>query len=726
MRVNRKKVKAILFETVAIVLSIGGAACGNLEKKPEKAENNTENVILSTEEIDSTLAETLSENAEWNLLEHIESNNVMVQGRIETEDYPYGYNVGTIEDDEVGKAILLTPGTSISISGTFTNADCLNMEYMIHPWVVENSDGVIFSMNITMDGETQNYSYEVSEGTETQQISFEEYKNKEVEINLQLTNKDGASDTCDWLVLKEFSLGKEAKEVAAFGSDGYVKSATYFADEWPINFWNSEMDSLESDMEQIRKDGFDSIILVIPWREFQPEVNPISYNDYAFEKLDEVMRAAEAAELDVYVRIGYTWDFYRDESEDIVNRFCNLMGDSATQEAWIDYAGKMYETLKEYSAFEEGFLTWEDFWNTLGVCDEILESSRKDKAAFIGYQTWIEQNYTLDEYNEKYGTKYKEFAAIPVPKRDEPAMEAMYAFYDAFLNKTLEQTQEVFPNISMEVRMDWDVIYKKDGNMDYYKHTNTFLCMNSDYTATMYGIPMGFENNGERVSYTEAMEKTEYILKQLKLQNGNKPVYIEQFIFADNTPKFVNNAQIKEEELNDYLGNVSEILLENSEGYGIWTYRNYRANMLYNSQFALEDNGWKVKGEPEFLEVDDSMVCHLEDGEAIEQEISKVRNHFDADEYTLEVDIIEVNKAGTLTVKVGSKKQKVEVTEAGTVSLKFPKSLSFDIEINAQNCEVSIDNVRLYSQIQQGFLYDENNNEIMCIEGIRVLNENLR
>lgn len=88
MRMNRKKVKAILFETVVIVLSIGMAACGNLEKEPEKIENNTENLILSTEEIDSTLAETLPENAEWNLLEHIETNNVMIQGRIETEDYP--------------------------------------------------------------------------------------------------------------------------------------------------------------------------------------------------------------------------------------------------------------------------------------------------------------------------------------------------------------------------------------------------------------------------------------------------------------------------------------------------------------------------------------------------------------------------------------------------------------------------------------------------------------
>jgi hypothetical protein len=31
------------------------------------------------------------------------------------------------------------------------------------------------------------------------------------------------------------------ESVAEFSSEGYVRYATYFADEWPVNFWNSEM-----------------------------------------------------------------------------------------------------------------------------------------------------------------------------------------------------------------------------------------------------------------------------------------------------------------------------------------------------------------------------------------------------------------------------------------------------------------------------------------------------
>ena len=44
----------------------------------------------------------------------------------------------------------------------------------------------------------------------------------------------------------------EGTYLKTFGEEGYVKSATYFGDEWPINFWNSEMDNLQADMQQLQ------------------------------------------------------------------------------------------------------------------------------------------------------------------------------------------------------------------------------------------------------------------------------------------------------------------------------------------------------------------------------------------------------------------------------------------------------------------------------------------
>jgi len=77
----------------------------------------------------------------------------------------------------------------------------------------------------------------------------------------------------------------------------YLKSATYFGDEWVMNFWNSELEDLETDFEKIRKDGFNSIIVAVPWREFQPQMDPMVYNDFALDQLDRVMAAAKEARL---------------------------------------------------------------------------------------------------------------------------------------------------------------------------------------------------------------------------------------------------------------------------------------------------------------------------------------------------------------------------------------------------------------------------------------------
>lgn len=710
-----------IFLAVLIVGCICLVSCGTSPESPTRE--------LSVEKTETGIV--ISDNEEekgdsWNLLEHLDDETVTILGYQTSNDYPYGYNVGEIEDDVVGNAILITPGTSIIVEDSFEEFFFLNFEYILHPWVAENSDGAILNISIEGNGSTGSYTFDAKDSFQDEALDLQQFTGESVRITFSVQNEPDDNDECDWLVIKNVVIDKDETAVKkVFNENRYVRSATYFSDEWPINFWNSELDNLELDMEQIRADGFDSIILVIPWREFQPGLNPITYNEYAFDNLKRIMQAAEKSDLAVYARIGYTWDFYNDGEENIIDRFCRLLGEEDVQNAWYSYVEKMYETLSMYSCFREAFLTWEDFWNTLGVCDEIFEKARREKAAYIGYQEWVQEHYSLSEYNMAFGANYKSYTAIPVPRRTEPAMAAMYSFYDDFLIDLLADSQHYFPNLSMEVRLDWDMVYTPDDNTDYYKHTKTFECGESYYTATMYGIPMGFENIGERVSYQEAMEKTEYMLKQLKLQNENKPVYIEQFIFADNTPKFVNNAQIKEEDLNTYLENIAPVLLENSEGYGIWTYRNYCANMLYNPQFALKNEGWNTSGEVAFEESCGSMTCVLEQGAAIGQPVGKIRNHFDSEEYLVSFDVTEVEKGGRLSISLGASTQSVRISESGKVCLTFSKPISFNINIASQDCSVRIDNIKLYSQVQQGFLYDEDNNELLCIDGIRTLNDML-
>ncbi|MCM1100389.1 MAG: hypothetical protein NC079_12020 [Clostridium sp.] len=643
------------------------------------------------------------------------------EGSHATDDIPWGYTAGVF-DMEQGECILLTPNTSVNLQGDNTLSSW-TFEYRIHPWVEAGSDGAGLIIRILDAEENILYSEEIpvkiDGGWQTYSVDMSPYDTVSA-VKIMCDNGSADNDECDWVILRAQGVvpGRSF-------SGSYVRSATYFADEWPLNFWNCEMDHLDDNLAQIRADGFDSIIIVIPWREFQPAISPISYNDYAFAKLDEVMSAADDAGLKVYTRLGYTWDYYEDENEDIVDRFGALLGDEDTLAAWDDYIRKMYQVLSSYDSFAEAFLTWEDFWGSTKICDVQALSDRIAKAQYMKYGEWVSAHYSLEEYNRLYGTEYTTYDLIPIPHRSEPALWAMFEFYDDFLLGILERSQQSFPNLSMEVRMDWDLVMDVQGNPVYYKHNKLYSCANSDFSTTMYGIPMGFQNVGELVTYEEALKQTQYTLENFKTDTGGKSVYIDQFIFADNTPDFSNNARIKEDELDDYLLNVADTLRGWSEGYGIWTYRNYRSNMLYNPQFVLADNGWDIWGGVTFQELEGSMVCHISPEGALKQSIPDLRDHFSAEQYFLELEVVELTTPGILEIQVGDTVFREEITDIGKVQLVLDRPDCYDLSISSIDSELTIDNIKFYSQIQQGYLYDEDFGELECIDEIRILNEML-
>ena len=157
------------------------------------------------------------------------------------------------------------------------------------------------------------------------------------------------------------ALSLTVSGIRSEAAPSYLKAATYVSDAWVSNFWNSESDHMDEELAQIAADGFNSIVLVVPWREFQPGVLPVSYNRYAFQKLDKVMNAANAHGLMVELRVGYVWDYYNDDVA--TGRFRDLLKDPSTRAAWLAYAKQIYRTASAHSNFHGGFMTWEDFWN---------------------------------------------------------------------------------------------------------------------------------------------------------------------------------------------------------------------------------------------------------------------------------------------------------------------------------------------------------------------------
>ena len=502
-----------------------------------------------------------------------------------------------------------------------------------------------------------------------------------------------------------------------------LKSVTYVSDAWVMNFWNSESDHMEEELAQIAADGFNSIILAVPWREFQPDTDPVQYSDYAFDKLDRIMRAARDQGLWVSLRVGYTWDHCGGEVPQI--RYRKLLGDEKTRAMWLDYAEKLYHAVSGYENFYGGFLAWEDFWNYMEDAPGLFPSERAgiDEARRIGFQRYLEEHYTLEQVNEYFSPErpLKGFGQVGIPKRDSPAYKLFYEYYDDFLMKLLQDTQQVFPELSMEVRLDVDPVEGIGGGKVGAAHYQTFPCGEAPYTALMYSVTMGQDFN-RVITAADAVSMMEQQLKKVKEHNGGKPIFIDQLLYMDETPGFEHNARLAVEERNAYLIGISEILRTYTNGYAVWSYRNYANNAVFNSQFALGDQGWDTRG-VRIVQRDGSNQAWIQGGGSIAQDVGhrisvkqKFENHV---RFTADSD-----RPVKLSIILGSETQEVMVDGKGQYDLNFGSAEYRQVRFRADG-DVYLDNINVYNFVQDGQIYDLDGNELSCLAGVRELNRRL-
>ncbi len=500
----------------------------------------------------------------------------------------------------------------------------------------------------------------------------------------------------------------------------YLKAATYVSDAWVTNFWNAESEHMEEELAQIAADGFNSIILVIPWREFQPSIVPISYNNYMIKKLDRVMKAADDSGLAVEFRVGYAWDYYEDEGS--VYRFQKLLKDPATRQAWLAFAEKLYETGSSYSNFHGGFMTWEDFWNYVEDAGTFGTGAHsRNEAEKIGFQGYLKEHYSLKELNEIFRpeTAFARYADVYIPGRRDYAYKLFYEFYDAFLMELLSDTQKVFPNISMEVRLDADPVQGPDydGNVGV-PHFSTYGCGDSDYTSVMYSVSMG-RDFGQMISASEAISTMNEQLAAVRSQNGGKPIFVDQLLYMDATEGFEYNAKLIESHRGLYLMGLPATLRAYTNGYGVWSYRNYTNNPVYNFQFGLGSRGWTVRnGVTE--ERNGSSQMKLRAGGELKQKVGhRIGGRTTHDNHVMFT--AESDSPVTVTVTLGTETRQAEVNGSGQFDLNFGPMNYYDLSFRTDG-EVYLDNIHVYNFIQDGQLRGVNGEELSCLVALIAVN----
>ncbi len=509
-------------------------------------------------------------------------------------------------------------------------------------------------------------------------------------------------------------------------SNDYWITAFYFADGWPKEFWDCEMNDLDKDFRQIKADGFNSIALVIPWRQFQPEISTdpygVIYDEASFLRLSQIIEKANEYQLGVLLRVGYFWDRAGNApTDDLYSRFQQLIYDENTKRAWCDYVAKVKTEADKHENVLGAFICWEDMWTFVNrVQGGYPEEEALSLADEVGFQAYIEQQYELREYNQLFHRSYEDYRDIPLPDISNPEMQVFYDFYDTRLNQLLNETQKIWPELSMEVRTDADLVADDKGDFTYYSHAKTYSCGSAAYTSVMYGIPQGARNEGERLTATEAIPMTRWVLESIQENNEGKPIYINQFLFYDDTAKFSYNAQLYDDQIDDYLSACADVLAGETCGYGIWTYRDYFFNFIYNKDFLHGLDGWQTEGDVMLLTGENSRVKIATGGVLSQHQIDGYASADDSFEVCLSV---ETDEACTISVRVGTETREKSIEAGETrITLTFPVGESgCDLAIWADR-DIVVDNINLYGGIQHGRVYEVDGNQSVNYQDVVGLN----
>lgn len=491
----------------------------------------------------------------------------------------------------------------------------------------------------------------------------------------------------------------------------------YTGATWAPSAWsNLNIKRAPEDLAKIKANGFNTVILVVPWVGFQTSVEPIRYSDEYFQLLEEVFAIAQNLDLRVIIRIGYAHEIGLTSAPDHYSRFVNMFTNKKILTAWQEYLARLNATASKFDNFQFGFLSWEDFF--LVGFTHAGENERLQLATLIGFTEYI-QKYPLDELSALYQDDFQQYAQVPFPGYNSPAIPLVHEFWDFLLLKLHRESKRFFPRLSMEVRVDCDPSPVGNG---YVCHEGTFDVGNESDTTLIYFSPAwGADNQGKADSAAQVLKRFDYLLEKIR-QSTDNSIFIDQFNFVDNTPGFDANNKIKPEELPEFIEKSFGIIDRKTIGYALWTMQDIAGNCLANGSFERGETGWHINnGKIYFDQVHKEKRLILDDGGTLTQEI-----HLGA---FVSPEAVESGLAFTLNFNAASQSGipvdlMVKVTDDqgkpvfySSITVPGPEFTPIhfsdippiangSLQINSHNGAVQLDNVELFYRTQENGIYD--------------------
>jgi hypothetical protein len=355
-----------------------------------------------------------------------------------------------------------------------------------------------------------------------------------------------------------------------------VRAVHFFGDHDPFSFWtDQDLRRLPDLFTQVIADGFNSVILVVPLFPFlrDPGMAGTRVDGWYLRRLDTVLQYADQAQLSVILRVGYPHSSVPQAFHQSSERVLTLARDPQARAGFATYCREIAAIVRRHRSFVDAFLCWEDVWTLFAEVPNYPEASRRQFAEQVGF--------ALD-------------GQAIVPNHGTPQMAAWIEFFDDFYQRVLgDAARAAFGRIGFEVRTDRYPL--PDGQGGY-----TWLPFNSrsasaDVARYGYWAPyFGQRNEGEYLDAATATKSLAYTLEALGPPNN---AIIEQFNFLDNTLAYIgSHARIDREALPAFLAQAAQVIAERARGYGLWVYRDYRENMLYNCRFERGLEDWQSDG----------------------------------------------------------------------------------------------------------------------------------
>lgn len=504
--------------------------------------------------------------------------------------------------------------------------------------------------------------------------------------------------------------------------------ATYMGGNWSKNFINGfRRENVPADFARMREDGFNAVVLLVSWGDFQPVFDPCcTYDERAFDRLEFLVEQAGEAGLDVVLRVGYGWTFHPNAG-DVGVRIHRLLNDDKVRAAFFAYVSRLDEVERRHANVRLAFLSWEDL-----ILHSIDGDGRKD------FQQFLDSLPADDPLRASAAGKAE------LPHRGGSRVALFNAYWDWLLmHKIFEPSAKRIPHLTFEARIDSEPLPRTGANgkveYEWIGHEPTYRPPGAD-TIALYWAPFwGAQNQGEQLDAKQSLQLFGALLDKVRQYSGGLPMFIDQLNVIDNTLGFERNATLQTSALPAFMDGAY-CAMRNADvfGYAYWTTQDYAESPLYNPGFSYGLDGWDfahADGDyapsPLLKQASGDFDLRLTPGDVLSQAIPPIRGRLPGIEPSLPATVCvtgDTRASAVLEASVDAAPVRLDFSATGiqrVCSLVTTHAREGSVRLALRGVRGSADlrHVELFDHIQLGGLYAPDGKPESLLPELRKLNQ---